>query len=38
MTFAPCLVRSMHGSKLVSITLGHPLVDGYLEFVGARGR
>ena len=27
----------MDGSELVSITLGHPLVDGYLEFVGARG-
>ena len=37
MTFVPCLVRSMDGSELVSITLGHPLVDGYLEFVGARG-
>jgi hypothetical protein len=28
----------MDGSELVSITLGHPLVDGYLEFVGARAR
>ena len=37
MTFVPCLVRSMEGPELVSITLGHPLVDGYLEFVGARG-
>ena len=37
MTFVPCLVRSMEGSELVSITLGHPLVDDYLEFVGARG-
>ncbi len=37
MTFVPCLVRSFEGSELVSITLGHPLVDGYLEFVGARG-
>ena len=37
MTFVPCLVRSLEGSELVSITLGHPLVDGYLEFVGARG-
>ena len=37
MTFVPCLVRSMEGSELVAITLGHPLVDGYLEFVGARG-
>ena len=37
MTFVPRLVRSIEGSELVSITLGHPLVDGYLEFVGARG-
>lgn len=37
MTFVPCLVRLMDGPDLVSITLGHPLVDGYLEFVGARG-
>jgi integrase/recombinase XerD len=37
MTFVPCLVRSMDGPDLVSITLGHPLVDGYLAFVGARG-
>ena len=37
MTFVPCLVRSSEGSEIVSITLGHPLVDDYLEFVGARG-
>ena len=37
MTFVPRLLRSMEGSELVSITLGHPRVDGYLEFVGARG-
>jgi integrase/recombinase XerD len=37
MTFVPCLVRSMEGPELVSITLGHPLVDGYVELVGARG-
>src|SRR5450755_738901 len=37
MTFVPYLVRSVEGSEIVSITLGHPLVDGYLEFVGARG-
>src|SRR5450755_4659246 len=37
MTFVPYLVRSVEGSEMVSITLGHPLVDGYLEFVGARG-
>jgi integrase len=27
----------MDGRELRSITLGHPLVDAYLEFVGARG-
>jgi integrase/recombinase XerD len=37
MTFVPCLERSMEGSELRSIRLGHPLVDDYLEFVGARG-
>ena len=35
--FVPCLARSMEGSELRSITLGHPLVDEYLEFVAARG-
>jgi site-specific recombinase XerD len=37
MTFVPCLVRSIEGTEIVSITLGHPFVDDYLEFVGARG-
>ena len=37
MTFVPCLVRSVEGSEIVSITLGHPLLDDYLEFVAARG-
>jgi integrase/recombinase XerD len=37
MSFVPCLVRSTEGSRLVSIKLGHPLLDAYLEFVGARG-
>ena len=37
MTFVPSMVRSTEGSELVSITLGHSLVDDYLEFVGARG-
>jgi integrase/recombinase XerD len=36
MTFVPCLERSLEGSELRAITLGHPLLDGYLEFVGAR--
>ena len=37
MTFVPCLTRSVEGGELRAITLGHPLVDDYLEFVGARG-
>ena len=37
MTFVPCMERVIEGSELLSITLGHPLVDDYLEFVGARG-
>lgn len=37
MSFVPCLGRPMNGSELRAITLGHPLVDAYLEFVGARG-
>ena len=37
MTFVPCLVRSMDGLELGLITLGHPPLDGYFEFVGARG-
>ncbi|MBV8711338.1 MAG: site-specific integrase, partial [Solirubrobacterales bacterium] len=37
MSFVPCMERVMDGSELRAITLGHPLVDAYLEFVGARG-
>ena len=37
MSFVPGMQRVMEGSELRSITLGHPLVDAYLEFVGARG-
>jgi len=37
MTFVPRVEGVMDGSELRSITLGHPLVDAYLEFVGARG-
>ena len=37
MSFVPSLQRVMDGHELRSITLGHPLVDAYLEFVGARG-
>jgi integrase len=29
--------RVFEGSELRAVTLGHPLVDAYLEFVGARG-
>jgi integrase/recombinase XerD len=37
MAFVPCLQRRMEGPELVAITLGHRLLDAYLEFVGARG-
>ena len=37
-TVLPCLVRSVEGAELRSIRLGHPLLDDYLEFVGARAR
>jgi site-specific recombinase XerD len=32
----PCLVRSHHGDRLETIKLGHPLLDDYIAFVGAR--
>lgn len=38
MAVVPCMVRSMAGGELRSVTLGHPLIDDYLEFVAARGR
>lgn len=38
MPFTPCLVRTREGSDLGAITLGHPLLDEYLTFVGARAR
>jgi uncharacterized membrane protein len=31
------MVRVIERSELRAITLGHPLVDAYLEFVGGRG-
>ncbi|MGH8875444.1 MAG: tyrosine-type recombinase/integrase, partial [Acidimicrobiia bacterium] len=34
----PCLVRSLNGPELPILTLGHPIVDDYLSFVGARAR
>lgn len=37
-TFVPCLVRSMYGSEVRALSLGHPLLDDYLAFVGARAR
>jgi len=37
-TFVPYLVRSMQGSEVRELTLGHPLLDDYLAFVGARAR
>ena len=37
MSFVPRMQRVAEGSELRVITLGHPLVDAYLEFVGARG-
>jgi integrase/recombinase XerD len=33
-----CLTRSGVGAELRGITLGHPLLDDYLAFVGARAR
>ena len=36
--FVPCLTRHLRGSKLESITLGHPLLDDYLAFVAVRAR
>lgn len=37
MTFVSRLTRVVEGGGLRSITLGHPLLDDYLEFVAARG-
>ncbi len=38
MTFIPCLVRARRGGELRAISLGHPVLDDYLAFVGARAR
>ena len=35
--FMPCLIHHHRGTELAAITLGHPLLDEYLEFVGAAG-
>jgi len=37
MTFVPKMERVVDGRALRSITLGHPMIDAYLEFVDARG-
>jgi integrase/recombinase XerD len=34
----PCLVRACVGGELRGITLGHPMLDDYLAFVGVRAR
>jgi site-specific recombinase XerD len=36
--FVPCLTVQRDGPELASITLGHPLLDDYLTFVGPRAR
>jgi integrase/recombinase XerD len=36
--FSTCITRSPDGQQLRSIALGHPLLDEYLTFVGARAR
>ncbi len=38
MAWVPCLTRTFDESHLVRVTVGHPLVDDYLAFVGARLR
>src|SRR5437870_1198229 len=38
MRWSPVLTRVVDGGHVVAITLGHPLVDDYLVFVGARLR
>ena len=38
MPWSPVLTRAFEGSRLARITVGHPMVDDYLVFVGARLR
>lgn len=38
MVWSPCLIRSFEGVDVAALTLGHPLVDDYLAFAGARFR
>jgi site-specific recombinase XerD len=37
-TWSPCLVRWVSDADLAALRLGHPLVDDYLAFAGARLR
>jgi integrase/recombinase XerD len=38
LSWMPCLIREVNGADLTTLSLGHPLIDDYLSFVGARGR
>jgi hypothetical protein len=38
MTNFPCMTRSLSAAGETRFTLGDPLVDSYLEFVGGRAR
>src|SRR3954452_1035375 len=38
MSWSPLLQRAFDGTQLETITLGHPVVDEYLAFAGARLR
>ena len=38
MVWSPCLIRYQDRAGAVSVVLGHPLLDAYLEFVAARCR
>lgn len=38
MVWSPCLIRVQDRAGAVSVLLGHPLLDDYLEFVAARSR
>ncbi|MCP3935694.1 MAG: phage integrase family protein [Actinomycetia bacterium] len=38
MVWPPCLVRAVAPEGMVSVRLGHPVVDDYLEFAAARCR
>ncbi|MGH9153683.1 MAG: tyrosine-type recombinase/integrase [Acidimicrobiales bacterium] len=38
MTWKPCLIETVSEGDQLEVTLGHPLVDDYLAFVGARAR